>query len=99
MLSLVLEWDWGRTPLGPIERWPQSLKTAVSMMLECRLPMYIAWGPQFTQIYNDAYRPILGDKHPAALGASAPDTWREVWSTIAPMWRDALQGKPVARGA
>ena len=95
MLSLVRAYDWGSTPLGPMERWSQSLKAAVSLMLECRLPMYIAWGPQFTQLYNDAYRPILGNKHPAALGASAPDTWTEIWSTIGPMWQEVLQGKPV----
>ena len=64
-------------------------------MLECRLPMYIAWGPQFTQIYNDAYRPILGNKHPAALGARAPDTWPEIWPTIGPMGRQVLEGTPV----
>jgi len=95
MASLVRDYDWARTPLGPRMHWPQSLKAAVSLMLDCRLPMYIAWGRQFTQIYNDAYRPILGNKHPAALGASAPDTWREIWSTIGPMWEEVLQGKPV----
>ncbi|HUQ73969.1 MAG TPA: PAS domain-containing protein, partial [Burkholderiales bacterium] len=95
MRSLVNAFDWERTPLGANERWPQSLKAAVNLMLECRLPMYIAWGPQFTQIYNDAYRPILGNKHPAALGARAPDTWPEIWPTIGPMWQQVLEGTPV----
>jgi hypothetical protein len=45
--------DWARTPVGPLETWPQSLRTAVSILLESRFPMYIAWGPQFVQFYND----------------------------------------------
>ena len=61
----------GPTPLGPVETWPQSLRTAVSILLESRFPMYIAWGPEFVQFYNDGYRPILGStKHPAAMGQS-----------------------------
>ncbi|MDQ2664383.1 MAG: ATP-binding protein [Gemmatimonadota bacterium] len=80
MGALMRALDWSSTAVGPVERWPQSLRTAVSMLLESRFPMYIAWGRDYTQFYNDAYRPILGaSKHPAALGRSSPNTFAEVW--------------------
>jgi signal transduction histidine kinase/PAS domain-containing protein len=91
----IRDFPWHETPLGPPEAWPTSLKVAVSVLLQCQLPMYIAWGPQLVQIYNDAYRPILGDKHPAALGASTPHTWDEIWPTIGPMWQQVLKGQPI----
>ncbi|MEO7217733.1 MAG: ATP-binding protein [Gemmatimonadaceae bacterium] len=72
--------DWSSTAVGPVATWPQSLKTAVSIILESPFPMYIAWGSDYTQFYNDAYRPILGaTKHPAALGLSSRETFAEVW--------------------
>ncbi|HEX4896034.1 MAG TPA: GAF domain-containing protein [Solimonas sp.] len=86
---------WEQTPLGPVASWPGSLRSAVATMLECKLPMYLAWGPEFVQLYNDAYRPILGDKHPAALGASTPRTWSEIWPTIGPMWQQVLGGEAI----
>ncbi len=79
--------------MGPVETWPQSLKTSISTLLECKLPMYIAWGKEWTQFYNDAYRPILGAKHPAAMGISVQETWPEIWPTIGPMWAEVWQGK------
>ena len=60
--------DWNSTELGPPESWPQSLRTAVSLLLNSRYPMFLFWGPQLIKIYNDGYRPITGDKHPWALG-------------------------------
>src|SRR4051812_34553936 len=74
MGRLMREFDWAATPLGPAAGWPHGLRAAVSLLLHCQLPMYLAWGPGLLQFYNDAYRPILGDKHPAALGASARQT-------------------------
>src|SRR5688500_3853190 len=69
MGELMRSLDWSRTPVGPVASWPQSLRTAVSIVLESRFPMYIAWGPEYTQFYNGGYRPILGStKHPAAMG-------------------------------
>ncbi|WP_199299979.1 ATP-binding protein [Trichocoleus sp. FACHB-262] len=93
MGALMRTIDWAKTPVGSAETWPQSLKIAVRILMQCQLPMYIAWGQEFTQFYNDAYRPILGDKHPAALGISAQETWPEIWSTIGPMWAEVWQGK------
>ena len=80
MGALMRALDWSTTSVGPVENWPQSLRTAVSMLLESRFPMYIAWGHDYTQFYNDAYRPILGaTKHPAALGLSSRETFAKVW--------------------
>jgi PAS domain S-box-containing protein len=91
--ALMRATDWSRTPLGPPAHWPNSLKVAVRILLDCRLPMYIAWGRQHTQLYNDAYRPILGRKHPSAMGSSVTETWPEIWPTIGPMWDEVWQGR------
>ena len=79
MGALIRAFDWARTPVGPIDAWPQSLRTALSILLDSSFPMYIAWGPQFVEFYNDAFRPILGTKHPRSLGGSSVDTWSEIW--------------------
>src|ERR1044072_2633646 len=72
MAVAIRELDWSKTPLGPIESWPQSLKTATSIMLASKFAMVIAWGPEFVFLYNDRYRPVLGaSKHPRALGRAA----------------------------
>ncbi len=77
--------DWSATPLGPIERWPQSLKTVVRIMLDSRYAMWLGWGPELTFLYNDAYaRVTLGAKHPWALGRSAREVWSEIWGDIGP---------------
>jgi signal transduction histidine kinase/serine phosphatase RsbU (regulator of sigma subunit) len=80
--------DWGATPLGPAERWPGPLRTAVSICLESRYGMCVFWGPEYVAIYNDAYVPMLGVKHPAAIGMRLRDIWPEVWDLLEPM----LQG-------
>lgn len=93
MAQSVASFPWGTHTLGPPEQWPLSLKNAVVLLLECKLPMYLAWGPDLTQFYNDAYRPILGNKHASALGGSARTTWSEIWTTIGPMWEQVLNGE------
>src|SRR5262245_34653136 len=84
MGELIREMDWSRTPVGPIESWPQSLKTAVNILLNSRYPMFIWWGRELTNIYNDAYMPMLGARHPGALGRSAPLVWADVWPVVGP---------------
>ena len=84
MAALVKAKDWSKTPLGPADQWPQSLRVAVGICLGSRFPMFLWWGPNLINIYNDAYIPILGRRHPDALGGSAPDLWREVWPVIGP---------------
>jgi hypothetical protein len=83
MARLMRSHDWSQTPLGPVDTWPQSLRTTVSILLNSRYPMFVWWGPQYANLYNDAYRPILGaSKHPHFLGQSAKDCWAEIWDVI-----------------
>lgn len=81
--------DWSRTPLGSREQWPQSLKLAVSLCLGSRFPMFVWWGPQLINIYNDAYVPILGQRHPRAFGRPARESWNEIWP-----WWSARRPRP-----
>jgi PAS domain S-box-containing protein len=76
--------DWAETPLGPNAQWPQSLRTVVNILLSSRYAMWMAWGPDLTMLYNDAYRPTLGLKHPWALGQPASSVWAEIWPDIGP---------------
>ncbi|HVZ43600.1 MAG TPA: ATP-binding protein, partial [Ramlibacter sp.] len=71
--------DWAGTPLGAIEQWPQSLRSAVSIMLPSKAQICMFWGPELTFLYNDAYRPVLGSKHPAAMGLPISHVWSELW--------------------
>src|SRR5258708_24296515 len=95
MGALMRTIDWSRTTLGPVERWPQSLRTALSICLTSRFPMLIWWGPEFIKLYNDAYRPILGvTKHPQAMGQRGQECWPEIWDVIGPMLHSVLtEGK------
>ena len=83
--------DWSATPLGPPESWPQSLKTAVRITLTCRQPMFVWWGPELINLYNDAYKQILGRKHPAALGKPAFMVWQEIWDQVGPRAESAMR--------
>ncbi len=83
--------DWSQTPLGPVERWPQSLKTIVRIMLTSRQPVWIGWGPELIKLYNDPYKAIVGGKHPDALGQPAAVVWREIWEDIGPRLRTAVE--------
>ncbi len=83
MADLVRAFDWSATSLGPIETWPESLLTTVNILLGSRHPMFLWWGPDLIQFYNDAYRPSFGKgKHPSALGQPARECWREIWDMI-----------------
>src|ERR1700722_17062166 len=76
--------DWTATPLGPPGAWPQSLQTAVDILLSSRFSMWMAWGPQLTFFCNAAYRHTLGRKYPWALGRPASEVWEEIWDDIGP---------------
>jgi PAS domain S-box-containing protein len=85
MARLTRAFDWSRTPVGPIERWPETLLVTVNTMLSSRHPMFLWWGKELVQFYNDAYRPSIGaDKHPSALGQNGIDCWPEIWPIIGP---------------
>jgi PAS domain S-box-containing protein len=86
MGELTRQFDWSRTPLGPPESWPQSLKTTVFTLLNSRYPMFLWWGPENTQLYNDGYIPSIGaERHPSALGQRGEDCWAEIWPVIGPL--------------
>ena len=97
MGELIRAKDWSKTSLGSPDIWPQSLRTMVAVMLENPFGMYIAWGDDYTQLYNDGYRPILGaTKHPEALGISTRETFSEIWDTIiGSMFDGVMKGKAV----
>jgi PAS domain S-box-containing protein len=89
---LIHEFDWAKTPLGPIERWPQSLKTVVRILQTSRFAMWMGWGTELTVLYNDAYAKMtLGKKHPWALGRPAHEVWAEIWEDIGPRIRRVLE--------
>jgi PAS fold len=90
MGALMRSRDWAGTPLGPVDRWPQCLKTAVRIMLTSRQPMFVWWGDDLINLYNDAYRSIGGGKHPEALGKPAADVWREIWEQVGPRAESAM---------
>jgi PAS domain S-box-containing protein len=84
MCALMRALDWSQTALGPASNWPQSLKTAVRIILTSRFAMFVWWGPERVNLYNDSYVPLLGGKHPAALGKPAREVWGEIWEQIGP---------------
>jgi diguanylate cyclase (GGDEF)-like protein/PAS domain S-box-containing protein len=84
MAERIRRIDWSTTPLGPVEAWPQSLKTALEIVLSSRYAMFVWWGKELINLYNDAYRPFLGKKHPQALGRPAQEVWAEIWDLVGP---------------
>ena len=89
----IRAFDWSATPLGPPKGWPQSLRTAVRIMLTSRQPIWIGWGRELTYLYNDAYQSIIGGRHPWALGKPTRQVWREIWPQISPMLDQAMGGE------
>jgi signal transduction histidine kinase len=90
MGSLIRRMDWSGSALGPTCDWPAALKIAVSATLDSLLPTVVLWGPQLIQFYNDAYRPILGLRHPAAMGQPRQQCWPEVWRFNEPIYNRVL---------
>ncbi|MDP9161354.1 MAG: PAS domain-containing protein, partial [Acidobacteriota bacterium] len=85
MAALVRAFDWKKTPLGDVATWSDTLITAVNLLLASQHPMFLWWGPELIQFYNDGYRPsIRTDKHPSALGQRGIECWPEIWSIIGP---------------
>lgn len=92
MAAAIRAYDWVSNSLGPLDGWPASLRIAVGMMLSSRFPKCIVWGPELVTLYNDAFRPILGDK-PEALGRSFQAVWHEAWDIIGPIAEKAYAGE------
>jgi signal transduction histidine kinase len=92
---MMRDHDWSNSPLGRPDSWPQSLRAIVSMMLNSKFPMFVAWGAELGFLYNDAYAHILGNKHPSALGGRFQEIWSEIWADILPIIEQALDGHAV----
>jgi hypothetical protein len=85
MGALMRSLDWSRTTLGPVEGWPQSLKTSVSIGLATRFPILVFWGPDLIMLDNDSCLPIWGEKHPGAMGSPGHEVWAEIRDILGPM--------------
>ena len=97
MGALMRAFYWSGTSLGPVEDWPDCLKAAVGLMLRAQAPIVMFWGPEFVALYNDAYAPTIGDKHPRALGRPARENWSELWSDLGPLLESVLRtGQPIS---
>ncbi|TDP03341.1 PAS domain-containing protein [Flavobacterium sp. 245] len=97
MGALTRAKDWSKTPVGPVETWPQSLRTTLGILLHSRFPMFLFWGEEHICFYNDAYRPSLGNegKHPDILGQKGAEYWPEIWDFIGPLIDQVLtNGEP-----
>src|SRR3954469_18640874 len=93
MGALTRAYDWTANPLGGPETWPQSLRTAVRILLNTNHPMFIWWGPELIQFYNDAYRQTMGqERHPSALGQRGRECWAEIWPIIGPQIEQVMSG-------
>lgn len=94
MSVLIRQHDWASTPVGPINGWSQSLRMAVALVLSSKSPMFLWWGEELVQFYNDAYRPSLGNegKHPLALGQCGEQCWPETWPIIKPLIDQVMSG-------
>jgi len=93
MAKVIKSMDWSKTPLGPIDSWPPSLRTVVSLAQASNSPISLAWGPNHVQIYNDGYWPICGDKHPRSMGQDFRECWAAPWPVIGEAYASACAGK------
>jgi hypothetical protein len=94
MGALIRATDWSKTALGPVEGWSQSLRMTVSFLLANRFPLLLWWGSDYISIYNDAYRPILGTKHPKSMGQPVSECWSEIWHIPKPLIDTPFSGGP-----
>jgi PAS domain S-box-containing protein len=92
MGALMRSMDWSKTPIGPVESWSPTLRMMVRVLLVNRFQLFVWWGPTFCQLYNDASRFILGEKHPQSMGQPASECWREIWHTIGPLIEKPFRG-------
>ena len=91
MAGLIAGHEWSASPIGPPGQWPSSLRNAVSLMLPAKAQIVLFWGPEFVALYNDAYAPTIGDKHPRAIGRPAKENWAELWGDLEPLLRKVLE--------
>ena len=92
MGALMRSMDWSKTPIGAVESWSPVLRMMVRLLLANRFPLLLWWGPHYCQLYNDPYRPVLGDKHPASMGQPARECFPEIWDVIGPLINTPFNG-------
>ena len=85
MGSRIVSYDWSAHPMGDPAEWSAAVRTTVASALACRLPIALLLGDELRLIYNDGYVPMLGDRHPAALGSAGADVWWDAWDVIGPL--------------
>jgi signal transduction histidine kinase/DNA-binding response OmpR family regulator len=90
----IRAFDWSRSPLGPRDTWSPALRATLGVMLANRFPLLLWWGPEYISIYNDAYVPILGNKHPNSLGLPVRECWSEIWDILKPLIDTPYKGGP-----
>ena len=92
--ALMRAYDWSSSPLGSPDNWPQSLRTTIRILLTTQHPMFIWWGPELIQFYNDAYSKTMGpERHPSALGQRGRECWQEIWDAIGPQIELVISGQ------
>src|SRR5579871_3575085 len=89
--TLIRTLDWSTSNLGPVAGWPPSLKAAVNLMLPAMAQIVLFWSADFVALYNDAYAPTIGEKHPRALGRPARENWAELWDDLEPLLRHVIE--------
>jgi PAS domain S-box-containing protein len=94
MSERIRDFNWAETSLGTVDKWKQSLRSALSICLNSNFPIAIYWGKELCLLYNDAWSPIPGNKHPWALGRPAKEVWPEIWNDIEPQFAKAFSGEP-----
>ena len=96
LAKLCRAFDWAATPLGPVAAWPASLRTTVSIVSGAAFPSIVLWGSELTQVYNDAYARIMGEKHPWGLGRATREVWPEVWHINEPIYDRVWRGETIS---
>lgn len=91
MAELMRAHDWAKSPLGPVEHWSEALRVAVRILLTSKFDMWLGWGKEVSFLYNDAYRPTLGNKHPTSLGMPTRELWAEIWPDVEPLIRQVYE--------
>ncbi len=86
----IRDHDWSRTPFGPLETWPATLRTALGLCLESSHPTAVYWGPDLRLLYNDAWAPIPAERHPACLGQPGAEVWGDIWDVVGPQFDDVM---------
>jgi PAS domain S-box-containing protein len=93
MAELIRHHDWSSTPLGRVELWPESLLCSVNLMLACAFPSLVFWDGDMVQLYNDAFRPLLAERHPSGLGQTAQECWSDAWHIVGPNLKRVMVGR------